>query len=110
MSITHIVLLQFKQNVPPDAVQNACKKMLGLREQCLHPSTTKPYILSVSGGKDNSPEGKQGGITHAFIMKFKSAADREYYLTSDPIHQEFAESLIRLVEKAQVVDFTPGIF
>ena len=31
--------------------------MLGLKEQCLHPTSQKPYIKSFSGGKNNSPEG-----------------------------------------------------
>ncbi|OJJ59623.1 hypothetical protein ASPSYDRAFT_175609 [Aspergillus sydowii CBS 593.65] len=109
MSVTHIVLFQFKQNATYEAVQNACKQMLGLKEKCLHPSTGKPYIQSASGGKDNSPEEAQGGITHAFVIGFETVADRDYYVASDPVHNEFARSLSGLVERAQVVDFTPGI-
>ncbi|KAL4914377.1 hypothetical protein BDW62DRAFT_213484 [Aspergillus aurantiobrunneus] len=110
MSITHIVLFQFKQNAPIGAVQNLCKNMLSPKKRCPHPSTMKPYIQSDCGRKDNSPEGKQGGITHAFIVEFKSTADRDYYLTSDPTHQEFSQSLNGLVERAQVAGFTPDIF
>jgi hypothetical protein len=33
--------------------------MLALRENCIHPTTKKPYILESSGGRDNSPEGHQ---------------------------------------------------
>lgn len=33
--------------------------MLALKEQCLHPTTKKQYILESSGGRDNSPEGHQ---------------------------------------------------
>ncbi|KAE8414668.1 stress responsive A/B barrel domain-containing protein [Aspergillus pseudocaelatus] len=109
MSITHIVLFQFKQDAAPESVQNACKRMLSLKDHCLHPSTGKPYIRSASGGRDNSPEGAQGGITHAFIVEFATAAERDYYVASDTVHQEFVRSLDGLIEKALVVDFTPGV-
>ena len=33
--------------------------MLSLKEQCLHPETKQPYLKSVVGGRDNSPEGMQ---------------------------------------------------
>lgn len=51
----------------------------------------------------------QGGITHAFVVEFASVADRDYYVASDPVHQEFVKSLDGLVERAQVVDFTPSV-
>ena len=44
--------------------------MLGLKDQCIHPTSQKPYIKSFSGGKNNSPEGHSVGnapsyLTHA---------------------------------------------
>ena len=33
--------------------------MLNLKDKCLHPETGRPYIRSLTGGKDNSPEGRQ---------------------------------------------------
>lgn len=33
--------------------------MLALKDQCLHPSSQKPYIKASSGGADNSIEGIQ---------------------------------------------------
>ncbi|KAL3459054.1 hypothetical protein BJX64DRAFT_291597 [Aspergillus heterothallicus] len=131
MSITHIVLFQFKQDATIEAVKNACKQMLSLKDRCIHPSTGKPYIQAAIGGRDNSPEGAQvsyttipdgqneglrganpavqGGITHAFVVEFASATDRDYYVASDPVHQGFVKSLDGLVERAQVVDFTPSV-
>ncbi|OJJ01913.1 hypothetical protein ASPVEDRAFT_83435 [Aspergillus versicolor CBS 583.65] len=109
MTITHIVLFEFKQGAPVGAIQEACKNMLSLRDRCLHPSTGKPYIQSASGGKDNSPEGTQGGITHAFVVEFATSADRDFYVAHDSIHQEFVKGLDGLLERAQVIDFTPGV-
>ncbi|KAJ5458070.1 hypothetical protein N7475_009458 [Penicillium sp. IBT 31633x] len=109
MSITHIVLFQFKSDVAAQAIHDACGRMLALKDNCIHPSSQKPYITSASGGKDNSPEGIQNGITHAFVVEFASAEDRDYYVQSDPVHREFIKSLDGLVEKAQVIDFTNGV-
>ena len=52
----------------------------------------------------------QGGITHAFVVEFESAADRDYYCKEDPVHQAFVQSLSGLVVKAQAIDYTPGVF
>ncbi|KAH8422600.1 Dabb family protein [Aspergillus melleus] len=110
MSITHIVLFQFKSEASAEAINDACDRMLALRDKCLHPSSQKPYIQTSSGGRDNSPEGIQGGITHAFVIEFATAEDRDYYVAKDPAHQEFIRSLDGLIEKAQVIDFTNGVF
>lgn len=101
--------------------------MLGLKDTCVHPTSAKPYILSFTGGKDNSPEGaqvgicslleilrdltaSQNGITHAFSVEFESTEDRDYYVKSDPAHQAFIAFAGTVVEKAIVVDYTPGAF
>ncbi|KAL5362636.1 hypothetical protein BJX96DRAFT_154282 [Aspergillus floccosus] len=110
MSVTHIVLFQFKADATPEVVKDVCSRMLALKDECIHPTSQKPYIKFSSGGADNSPEGIQNGITHAFVVEFASAADRDYYVKEDPTHQEFVRSLGGVIEKAQVIDFTPGVF
>ncbi|KAL4888668.1 hypothetical protein BDV59DRAFT_188123 [Aspergillus ambiguus] len=110
MSITHIVLFQFKTDTTPDVVRDVCSRMLALKDKCIHPTTQKTYIRLSSGGADNSPEGIQNGITHAFVVEFASAADRDYYVKEDQTHQEFIRSLDGVIEKAQVIDFTPSVF
>lgn len=77
--------------------------MLALKDDCIHPTSKKPYIKSASGGTDNSSEGIQNGITHAFIVEFESAEDRDYY--DDPAHDEFKNLAGKVLEKAQVIDF-----
>ena len=103
--------------------------MLALKVNCVHPTSQQPYITSVAGGADNSPEGVQvcfafyylykramliqamkGGITHAFVMEFANADDRAYYVSKDPAHQTFIKSLGGIVEKAQVIDFTDRVY
>jgi len=59
MTIVHIVLLEFKPTIHETAVEETCKRLLGLKDKCIHPTTKKPYILHSVGGRDNSPEGHQ---------------------------------------------------
>ncbi|KAI1394823.1 stress responsive A/B barrel domain protein [Hypoxylon fuscum] len=110
MTIYHIVQIKFKDLVPPDEVRAACSGMNALPEMCVHPTTQKKYIKSVGGGKDNSPEGLQNGMTHAFVYGFENEDDRKYYLEKDPKHMELVSSIEDIVEKVQVVDFTHGVF
>ncbi|RHZ67972.1 Dabb family protein [Aspergillus thermomutatus] len=110
MTIIHVVQFQFKPTISPEVIKDTCTRMLNLRENCIHPTTQQPYIKTSAGGKDNSIEGLQNGITHVFVVEFENEDDREYYVRTDPAHQAFVRSLDGVVEKAQVVDFTPGVF
>ena len=94
----------------PDRTQQACARFLALKSTCLHPLTGEAYILSLKGGKDNSPEGLQAGITHGFVAEFASVEDRDYYVSEDKTHKGFVKSLDGLVEKAVVVDFEEGVY
>jgi len=110
MAVIHLVQFKFKDEVTADEVHQACSRMLALKVNCLHPTTKQPYVSSIVGGKDNSAEGLQQGLTHAFVVEFASEDDRDYYVRHDPAHQAFVKSIGVVVEKAQVLDFTPGIF
>ncbi|KAI0599630.1 stress responsive A/B barrel domain protein [Biscogniauxia sp. FL1348] len=110
MAIYHIVMFRFKCLVPPEEVQAACDRMLALGQKCIHPTTQSKYVTVLGGGRDNSPEGLQNGMTHTFIFQFESEEDRKHYLEKDPAHLEFVASIQDILDTAQVVDFTPGVF
>ncbi|KAI8934858.1 hypothetical protein NX059_008536 [Plenodomus lindquistii] len=110
MTITHIVLFEWKSSTSPEQVEEACKRMLGLEQKCIHPTSQKPYIKSFSGGKNNSPEGRSDGVTHGFVVEFESVEDRDYYVHKDPAHQEFVQFAGPLAQGVKVVDYTPGQF
>ncbi|KAJ5246645.1 stress responsive A/B barrel domain protein [Penicillium chermesinum] len=110
MSITHIVLLQLKPDVDPAAIQQASMHFLSLKDTCVNPTSKQPYILKISGGSDNSPEGLQDGISHAFVVEFANEADRDYYVKEDPAHQMFKQQVGPLLQKIQVIDFAPELF
>lgn len=52
----------------------------------------------------------KNGISHAFVVEFASAAERDFYVEKDPVHLAFVRSLDGIIEKAQVIDYTPGVF
>jgi len=84
MTVVHIVQFRFKDGTSAEAVSEvsclalfiglvlmagltatqACAHMVSLKETCMHPQSNKPYITSLSGGKDNSPEGLQVGVPY----------------------------------------------
>jgi hypothetical protein len=49
-------------------------------------------------------------MTHGFVLQFESIEDRDYYVNKDPIHAAFKKEAASVMEKAQVVDFTDGMF
>lgn len=76
----------------------------------MHPSTRRPYIVNISGGKDISIENLQSGTTHAFVLTFSDIDARDYYVKEDPVHAAFREAAGVVVEKTIVVDFQDGVF
>ncbi|GAB7337317.1 hypothetical protein MBLNU457_g2674t2 [Dothideomycetes sp. NU457] len=109
MPVVHIVLFEFKPTLSRETIVDACQKMLDLSNKCMHPQTNKPYVKSHGGGRDNSPEGHQGGFTHGFVFEFENDEDRDYYLTKDKVHLEFVSHIGDLVQNIRVVDFVPGV-
>ncbi len=76
MAVYHILLLEFKPTTHHATVEEVrttaitdfylmlrdnqtCKKLLALADDCIHPTTKKPYMKSSVGGRDNSPQGHQ---------------------------------------------------
>ncbi|KAJ4211292.1 hypothetical protein NW759_012770 [Fusarium solani] len=109
-SITHIVLFQFFDHVSSETIDDVVSRMFQLKEKCLAPVTGKPYILSSRGGRDNSVEGRNNGVTHAFVVEFASKEDRDYYTFKEPAHLEFIASLDGIASQVTVVDFSDNQF
>lgn len=60
MAITHIV--HFAYNCNEDTKKQIASRFLALKDQCVSKTSGKPYILSLIGGKNNSPEGMNDGL------------------------------------------------
>lgn len=49
-------------------------------------------------------------MTHGFVVEFASAADRDYYVSEDPVHQAFVSIVGIVVEKVIIIDFSDGVY
>lgn len=60
MAIVHIV--HFAYNCDEATKQEIASRFLKMQSQCVSKTDSKPYILSLTGGKNNSPEGMNDGL------------------------------------------------
>jgi hypothetical protein len=95
--LRHVVMFQFKDSSSEADVQKVVDAFRAL------PGKIKE-IADFEYGVNNSPEGLDGGLTHCFLVTFKSEADRAAYLPH-PDHQAFVEVLKPHLEKVTVVDY-----
>ncbi len=95
--VRHVVLFKFKDGSSPAQIQEIVAAFAALPQQI-------PQIRGFEWGTDMSPEGLQQGLTHAFILTFDSAADRDAYLPH-PAHKAFVDVLKPHLDKVTVLDF-----
>lgn len=95
--LRHVVMFEFKESSSEADVQGVVDAFRQLPTQI-------PEIASFEYGTDNSPEGLSDGLTHCFLVTFKSEADRAVYLPH-PAHLAFVEVLKPHLEKVVVIDY-----
>ncbi|CCG99568.1 Stress responsive alpha-beta barrel domain protein [Fibrella aestuarina BUZ 2] len=95
--LQHIVLFKFKPETTPEKVTEIIAAFEAL------PSKIKE-IKSFQWGTNNSPEKLDKGLTHAFILTFDSAKDRDTYLPH-PAHKQFGSVVGPWLADVTVVDF-----
>ena len=98
----HIVIFKYKPAATEAQIQEVTAAFQALKDKI-------PGILAFEHGVNDSPEGKNLGFTHVYLLTFTAAAARDAYLPH-PEHQKFGELLGRLdiLEDAFVVDFQPA--
>ncbi len=99
-SVRHVVVFKFKPEATPDQIQQVTRAFSELRGKI-------PGITGFEHGVNNSPEGRNLGFTHVYLMTFENAAARDAYLPH-PEHKKFGELLGKLgiVADVFVVDYT----
>ena len=123
-------MFQYAPKVTAETKHHVSTAFLALKDACHLPDGSK-YILSVDGGLNNSPEGHTKGmevrpapltriyaahcaplalLQHAYVLAFRSTAERDYYLDVDPAHQAFKASIAEKVSDVVVFDFESGDF
>jgi hypothetical protein len=93
----HVVLFKFKDSSSEEDIKSVEQAFTAL------PSKIKT-IVGYEWGTNVSPENLAQGFTHCFLVTFKDAAGRDFYLPH-PAHKEFGEILGPHLDKVLVIDF-----
>jgi hypothetical protein len=101
-TVRHIVAFKFKPGAPERQITLVTQAFRELRARI-------PGITGFEDGVNNSPEGKNLGFTHVYLLTFDSVASRDAYLPH-PEHKKFGELLgnLGVLEDAFVIDYVAG--
>ncbi|KAJ5378384.1 hypothetical protein N7509_011503 [Penicillium cosmopolitanum] len=110
MVVSHVVLLSFKSGISDAQKEEALTSLRMIKEKAVHPTSGKPLVKSLIGGKNNSPKGYNKGYDYAFTWDFETPEDRDYYTFKDPYHTSITPVILDAIENIIVVDFTPHEF
>jgi hypothetical protein len=102
--VRHIVAFKYKPEASGAQIQRVTDAFRALRHKI-------PGIIAMEDGVNNSPEEKNQGFTHVYLLTFEDAAARDAYLPHAD-HAAFGRLLRQLgiVEDGFVIDFTPAAF
>lgn len=95
--LRHIVLFGFKAGTTEEQVAEVAGRFASLRDRI-------PGIEGFEWGENNSPEGKNHGLTHCFVLTFGSEEARDAYLPH-PDHEAFSKFARQWVAQVTVVDY-----
>lgn len=100
--VRHVVVFKYKPEATPDQIRQITEAFRSLQK-------TIPGITAFEHGVNNSPEKKNLGFTHVYMLTFADAAARDAYLPH-PEHQKFGQLLGKLgiLDDAFVVDYVPS--
>jgi hypothetical protein len=99
--VRHIVIFKYKAGTTPEQIAEVTAAFRGLKGKV-------PGITAFEDGVNNSPEKKNMGFTHVYLVTFTDVAARDAYLPH-PDHAKFGQLLgqLRVVEDVFVFDFVP---
>jgi hypothetical protein len=95
--LRHVVMFKFKDTSSADDVKKVEEAFAGLSKKI-------SLIKQFEWGTNNSPENLNQGLTHCFLVTFKSEKDRDEYLVH-PDHKAFVDILLPHLDKVTVVDY-----
>ncbi|MDQ3392926.1 MAG: Dabb family protein [Bacteroidota bacterium] len=99
--VRHIVIFKYKPGTKDEQIEKVNKAFGELKN-------TIPGIVSFEYGINDSPENKNLGFTHVYLLTFENAEARDTYLPH-PEHKKFGGLLggLNIIEDAFVVDYQP---
>lgn len=98
----HVVVFKYKPTATPAQIEQVTQAFGELKNKI-------PGIIAFEHGVNDSPENKNLGFSHVYLLTFEDAAARDRYLPH-PEHKKFGELLgkLNVLEDAFVVDYTPA--
>jgi hypothetical protein len=99
--LRHVVVFKYKPSATEAQIKQVTDAFRGLKGKI-------PGITAFEHGINNSPEKKNMGFTHVYMLTFEDEKARDIYLPH-PEHKKFGELLGKLavLEDAFVVDYEP---
>ncbi|MHA1549672.1 MAG: Dabb family protein [Alphaproteobacteria bacterium] len=95
--LRHVVLFGFKNGTSAQEIQEIGRRFGELK-------SLVPGIEDFEWGENNSPEGANRGLSHAFLLTFATAEARDSYLPH-PNHKAFSDWVHTWIERSTVVDY-----
>lgn len=97
----HIVIFKYKPDTKSEQIEKVNKAFGEFKN-------TIPGIVAFEHGVNDSPEKKNLGFSHVYMLTFEDAEARDKYLPH-PEHQKFGAMLdeLDILEDAFVVDYSP---
>lgn len=95
--LRHVVVFKFKPEASAAQIREVTRAFLALPSKI-------PEIYKMEWGLNNSPEELNKGMTHCFLLSFRSEADRDTYLPH-PEHKAFTALAGPIIEDVFVVDY-----
>ena len=96
-ALYHVVSIKFKEAAAQEQIKAVEEAFAALK-------TKIPGITSLHWGTNVSPENRNKGFTHCFVLTFASEKDRDAYLVH-PDHKAFGKVLGPVVADVMVIDF-----
>ena len=97
--VRHVVVFKYRAGTTPEQIAEVTAAFRGLAAKV-------PGITAFEDGVNNSPEKRNLGFTHIYLLTFKDVASRDAYLPH-PDHAAFGQLLgkLKVVEDVFVVDY-----
>jgi hypothetical protein len=93
----HVVCFKFKSSAAPQDIKKVEEAFKELKQKI-------PQVVSLEWGTNVSPEQRNKGFTHCFLLSFNSDKDRDAYL-EHPEHKAFGKIVGPVLEDVFVIDF-----
>jgi hypothetical protein len=102
-NVTHIVAFKYKASVTSAQKADFAQRFLALRHTARR--NGQPYIVSITGGHESSREGFDDGMEQIFVVTFKTADDRDYFVgkpyrdAPDPAHGALMPVVMSMIDQ-----------